>query len=245
MNYERYYYSAPEVLRILGEYLLIDLLAAFLFFDSPLLFLIALIGVIPYGKYRKTAFRKKRRQALKEQFLTWITVLSGKVNGGMSAENAMEDSAGDMERLYGKNSMIVTELRLMSVRQAHSETLERCLADLGKRSMIPEIYEFAQIFSIARQNSGRMNAVITDTVRMMQEKSDTEAEIEVLISGKKLEQKIMFVIPLLILFYLRIETADFLSVLYHNPLGISVMTGCLLIYAVSYIMGERIVNITV
>ncbi len=245
MNYERYYFSASESLRLIGEYLLIDAAAAFLFFDSIPVFLIGLVGIFFYGKIRKKSFQKKRRQVLKDQFLAMITAVSGKVNGGMSAEHAFCDVISDMERMYGKNALIVTELKLITVRQTRSETLEKCLIDLGNRSGIADIYEFAQIFSIARQNSGQMRTVIDDTVRMMQEKRDTEAEIEVMVSGKKLEERIMCVIPLFIIGYLRLETADFLSVLYHNPLGIFIMCICLFVYILACFLGERIVDIRV
>lgn len=229
----------------MGEYLLIDATVAILFFDSLPAFLIGLIGIFPYSVLRKKEFRKKRKDLLKQQFLSLITVVAGKVNGGMSAENAFGDAQTDMERMYGKDSLIVTELKLMLMKQKHSESLETCLHDLGKRSQVADIYEFAQIFSIARQNSGRMRSVIEDTVRMMQEKSDTEAEIAVLISGKKLEQRIMSIIPLVIIGYLRLETAEFLSILYHNAIGVFVMSVCLAVYIGAYILGERIVDIKV
>lgn len=245
MNYERYYFTGTELIRIIIEYLLIDVTVAYLFFDSVMAFFVGLIWILPYERYRRRAFQKKRKQLLMEQFLELITAVSAKVNGGISAENAFRDSLSDMERMYGRDAMIVRELKLMMIRQAHSETLEKCLTDLGIRSGIPDIYEFAQIFTIARQNSGRMRTVIGDTVRTMQEKSDTEAEIEVLVSGKKLEQKIMCVIPLVIIAYLRLETAEFLSVLYHNPFGMLIMSICLAVYAGAYILGERIVDISV
>ena len=232
-------------MRIIVEYLVIDAVIAFLFFDTPVVFLIGIIGVIPYIRYRRAAFLKRQKQILMEQFLSMITAVSGKVNGGMSAENAFTDTLPDMERMYGKQALIVTELKLIMIRQTHSESLEKCLIDLGHRSKIPDICEFAQIFSIARQNSGQMRTVINDTVRTMQEKSDTEAEIEVLVSGKKMEQKIMCVIPLIIIAYLRLETAEFLSVLYHNPFGIVIMSICLAVYIAAYFMGERIVDIRV
>ena len=245
MNYERYYFTGTEFLRIIGEYLLIDAAASFLFFDSLPVFLAGLAGIFPYSSYRRKIFHRKRRQILTEEFLSMITAVSGKVNGGMSAENAFADCLGDMERMYGKRSLIVTEIKLIIVRQTNSESLEKCLLDLGRRSGVAAIYEFAQIFAIARLNSGQMRTVINDTVRTMQEKSDTDAEIEVLVSGKKLEQKIMCVIPLMIIAYLRIETAAFLSVLYHNPLGILVMSVCLCVYVFAYFLGERIVDIRV
>ncbi len=245
MNYERYYFSGWELIRVVFEYLLIDAVVALLFFDSFTAFLIALTGVIPYSIYRKKDFLRRQKKDLKEQFLSLITVVAGKVNGGMSAENAFHDSVADMERLHGRDSLIVSELNLIVIRTKHSETLENCLSDLGRRSGISDIYEFACIFTIARLNSGQMTAVIDDTVRMMQEKNDTEAEIEVLISGKKLEQKIMSIIPLVIIAYLRIEAASFLNVLYHNLFGILVMSICLAAYIGAYFWGERIVDIHV
>ena len=177
--------------------------------------------------------------------MSLITAVAGKVNGGMSVDNAFPDAIHDMERLHGRDSMIVRELKLILIRLKHSETLEACLNDLGKRSQVEEIYEFAQVLSIARQNSGRLRAVIDDTVRMMQEKNDTEAEIAVLISGKRLEQKIMCVIPLGIILYLRIEAAGFMSVLYHNPAGMIIMGACLLVFVLAYFWGERIADIRV
>lgn len=245
MNYDRYYYSGLECLRIAGEYLLIDAAVAFLFFDSATVFLIALLGVFPYGLYRKRSFCAARRDRLKKEFLSLITVVAGKVNGGMSVENAFPDAISDMERLHGRDSLIASELKLIVIRQKQSRMLEDCLDDLGRRSHIEDIYEFSQIFSIARQNSGQLRAVIDDTVRMMQEKCDTQSEIEVLISGKKMEQKIMCIIPLVIIAYLRIEAAGFLSVLYHNPLGEIVMSICLAAYTAAYFWGERIVDIKV
>lgn len=232
-------------MRILAEYLVIDAAVALLFYDSFPVFLIGLIGVFPYGIFRKKDFCRKRKDLLKQQFLSMISVVAGKVNGGMSAENAFGDAVFDMERMYGKDSLIVTELKLIGIRQKHSESLETCLHDLGKRAQIADIYEFAQIFAIARQNSGQMRSVIDDTVRMMQEKSDTEAEIAVLISGKKLEQKIMSIIPLVIIGYMRLETAEFLSILYHNVIGVFVMSTCLAAYIGAYFLGERIVDIQV
>ncbi len=245
MNYDRYYFSPGEWLRIVGEYLILNASLSFLFFDSMTVFAFAWIGLIPYCRYRRGAFRERRQRILKEQFLALIAVIAGKTNAGMSAEHAFGEAAVDMERIYGKGAPVVTELRQIAVKQAHGETLEICLKDLGNRSGIDDIHEFAQIFSIARQNSGRMRSVIDDTARMMQEKNETEAEIFVLLSGKKMEQKIMCVIPLLIIAYLRLEAAGFMGVLYHNVLGITVMSICLIVYVAAYFMGERIVRITV
>jgi tight adherence protein B len=55
----------------------------------------------------------------------------------------------------------------------------------------------------------------------------------------------MCVIPFGIILYLRISSGSFLSVLYHNPVGITVMTLCLSIYAFSYVISEKLIDIKV
>ena len=64
-------------------------------------------------------------------------------------------------------------------------------------------------------------------------------------SEKALEQKIMCVIPLGILGFLRLTSPEFLSGMYGNLTGRAVMTVCLLIYAVAYLWGKKIVGIEV
>ena len=79
----------------------------------------------------------------------------------------------------------------------------------------------------------------------MREKDETEREIEVLLSGKRFEQRIMGIIPLVIIVYLRFSTGSFMDVLYHNFAGALVMSVCLVIYVLSYILAARIVAIEV
>lgn len=245
MNYSRYYLSGKEWARIVVEYLVIDIAFSYLFYDSLPAFVVGITGIFPYILYRKNGLSIKRKDVLREQFLELIGVVSGKMRGGMSCENAMVDSISDMEGMYGRGSLICKELKLIEMRLNHQESLSVILKDLGKRSGVEDIYEFAEVFSIARAGSGKMRAVIEDTSVMMREKNETESEIYVLISGKRLEQRIMCIIPLVIMIYLKLQAGDFINVLYHNALGITVMSACLIVYIISYLMAEKVVNIEV
>ena len=79
----------------------------------------------------------------------------------------------------------------------------------------------------------------------MGEKIDVEREIHTVISAKKMELRIMSVIPFAMIVYLRLSFPEFLSVLYGNVAGIIIMSVCLAIYLVSYEVGKRIVEIEV
>ena len=127
----------------------------------------------------------------------------------------------------------------------NNRTLEAMMYDFGKRSGVVEITEFAQVFAAAKRNGGNLTEVIERSAAIIEEKIETEKEIQILISAKKLEQKIMNVVPFGILLYISITSKGFFDVLYHNPLGIAIMTACLSVYIWSVFLSRKIVNIEV
>ena len=74
---------------------------------------------------------------------------------------------------------------------------------------------------------------------------EIDREIEVLISAKRMEQQIMNLVPFAIIIYISFTAPGFFDVLYHNVLGVSIMTICLLVYFVAYRLSAKIVDISV
>lgn len=77
----------------------------------------------------------------------------------------------------------------------------------------------------------------------MRARHDTEREIQVLIASRKLEQRVMNLIPIFILAYLKLTSGEFLSPLYGNAFGVCFMTGCLALYGVTILLADRILDI--
>ena len=70
-------------------------------------------------------------------------------------------------------------------------------------------------------------------------------EIETLITAKKYEAKIMNMVPLGIIVYMQVFMPEFLEPLYHNLIGILVMTAALAGYGGAYMLSKKIVNIKI
>ena len=66
-----------------------------------------------------------------------------------------------------------------------------------------------------------------------------------LISAKRMEARIMNLVPFFIIFYISLTSSGFFDPLYHNLFGIAFMTACAGLYITAYLMSERIVNINV
>ena len=87
--------------------------------------------------------------------------------------------------------------------------------------------------------------IIRNVVHQMGDKIDVEREIQTVISAKKMELRIMTMIPLAMIVYLKICFPEFLRVLYGNVVGIVIMSVCLAIYLIAYEIGKRMVEIEV
>ncbi len=88
-----------------------------------------------------------------------------------------------------------------------------------------------------------MTEILERTIALLQDRMETEKEIDLMISAKKLEQRIMDAVPFLIVFYVGITSRGFFDSLYHNFKGILIMTVCLAVYMVAFVWSEKIVEI--
>lgn len=210
---------------------------------------IACIFLVPvfvfFVKERKKEEVKKRRLELSLQFKDLALALSANVKAGYSMENALRESCRDMELLYREDSPICTEVRHMIRGLENNVVLERLLYDLGMRSHVPDIMQFADVFLIAKRSGGNLTEILEKTAAVIEQKIETEKEIQLMIASKKMEQKIMNLVPFMIIFYIGSASKGFFDVLYHNAIGVAVMTVCLLFYGAAYLFSKRIVDIEV
>ncbi|MCM1087968.1 MAG: hypothetical protein NC419_07405 [Muribaculaceae bacterium] len=206
-------------------------------------FLIPLF-VVFLGK-KKAQLAKRRREELKIQFKDAVLSVSANQKAGYSVENAFREAYRDMAALYGKESLICKELDYIAKGLDNNVILERLLYDLGSRSHVPDILQFADVFFIAKRSGGNMTKILAETAETIEQKITVDKEIQVLISSKKMEQKIMNAVPFLIIFYMDLTSKGFFDVLYHNLAGVFLMTICLLIYLAAYTISARLVEIEV
>lgn len=244
-DYEHYCFSPREFLKYTGQALALCIMADYLFYRSVWVLLLAFPVVVFYLKWQQNRMIRERRKNLNYQFKDALTSLSVAVQAGYSVESAVKICLRDLERLYGKGTDIVEEFRYIESQQHISVPLEELFLDLGERSQVEDIENFASVFYTAKRTGGDMNRVIQKVTRMLGDKIDVKKEIEATLAAKKSEQMIMSLMPAGIILYLQMTSPGFLSVLYGNPFGIVAMSICLAIYATAYWLGRRIVDIEV
>jgi tight adherence protein B len=244
-DYGEYHFNVKETFFYLFEGAALIMLIGYFFYRSWIAVACLLPIMILFIRQKKKELAAKRRQELNVQFKDLLLSVSANLKAGYSVENAFRESYRDMEMLYGAGSPIAGELRHIIAGLENNVVLEQLLYSLGQRSHQSDILQFADVFMIAKRSGGSMTEILAKTAMVIEQKIETDKEIQLMISAKKMEQKIMNIVPFLIIFYVGTTSKGFFDVLYHNLVGVIIMTVCLAFYGAAYLLSKRIVEIEV
>lgn len=243
MDYRSYRLTLKEHGKCLAGAVLLTVVIAYLFYDSAWGFLLFPAVYVLLQK-RGCAQGLARVQAqLGKEFLDVLRTVSSALLAGLSMENAWREAAREIEGLYGENSIMGRELVRINGKVGVNIPLEQQLEELAVRSGNADIVSFAEVFAFAKRSGGNLVTIMEGTANHIRARFETERDIQVLVAAKQLEQKIMNVVPLLILAYLKVTSIGFLDVLYRNVAGVLFMSGCLLAYGGAFLLSERLLRI--
>lgn len=244
-NYERYHFVLSDWLEYLLRVSVITGIIGYLFYSSVR----AVILVVPIGIWQYRAMRKqkgkeqKRRIAMQFQSLMEDIVTS--LTAGYSLERAFYETKKDLALVYPESAEIFGELDWILSGLECNIPIEELLKDFGERSGNEDIMNFANVIRAAKKSGGNLIHIIQKTVHSITDKMAVEEEITTMIAAKRLEQKIMLVMPYGILGYLRLTNGEFLMVLYHNGMGVCMMTVFLAGIYLAGLWAERIMDIQI
>lgn len=209
------------------------------------MFLLFLPVGICYPLFMRERLKVKRQEELQIQFKDAILAVSGCLNAGYSAENAFSEALKETDRVYGKESMMSREIRLLIHKTRLNRTVEDVLMDFAIRSGLEDVKSFADVFLAAKSSGGEMMKIISRTTDIISEKVRIKQDILTATAGRRMEQKIMNAVPFVIVFYMEVSSPGFFDVLYTTAAGRVIMTGCLLIYLGAIVWGQKILEIEV
>lgn len=198
-----------------------------------------------YWKRKKGKKIQEQQEILCQQFKDSIQCVAASLAAGYSIENAFREAYAEMRLQYGTSALMTEELRYINSLLSLNIPLEQLLSDFANRSGLEDVRSFCEVFVFAKRSGGDFIQIIHLTAARISEKNELLNAIQTEISGKRMEQKIMNLMPLFILFYVDLSFGGYLDGLYHNLFGIIVMTVCLAVYLAAYLLSEKIMSIQV
>lgn len=207
--------------------------------------ILAVFGVF-YPKMRKKTIKKARMNKLTLQFKDMLYSLSSAVGAGNSVESALAVTLEDMRQQYNDpNAFIIRELELMVARVQMNRTIEEVFNDFAQRSGIEDIQTFASIFEISKRTGGNLVEIIRNTTQIIAEKIETKTELETMIAGQQMEQKVLMVMPIALVFFLTKSSGDFMAPIFETALGRVIATVCLAIMIAGTFWSKKIADIEI
>ena len=238
IEYETYTLSRREWVLYGAEGILLAAVLDYVFYRSFLLILLIFPAGILFPLALKKKLKQRRMEKLRGEFKDAILAVASGLNAGYSVENAFAVSLKEMEEIHGSDSMIAKEIRLIL-------TFEDALGDFAARSGLDDVKNFADVFLAARKSGGELMRIITRTAEIIGEKIRIQEEILTATASKRMEQRIMSGIPVLIVIYIELTSPGFFGILYTTLIGRMLMTVCLAVYLASCWLADYFLEIEV
>lgn len=220
--------------------------AAYVFYRNLIMFVIlAVPAAVLYPLFKKKDLFLNRKRKLASEFREGITVLASALSAGYSMENAMIESEEELKLLFGDGTMIVREFKYINHRVSMNIPIETAWQEFADRSASDDIRNFAQVIRVAKRSGGELNSIIMRTADTIGDKIQIKEEILTQTSAKRLEQKIMSVIPVAIVIYIDVSSPGFFNVMYDGLMGRLIMTVCLAVYIAAIVLGRKILEIEI
>lgn len=215
------------------------------FYDSPLLLMLTLplSFVIPF--FNKTAFIKKRKEKLLSEFKDFLRVLKTFLEASYSVENAFALSLKEIIMLHGKDAMMVKELKSMLSQLKMNKPIDVVFKKFADKTHMEDIIDFSEVFIISKLRGGNISKIIGNTINVINDKIEVKIEIDTVTASKRFEQKLMNLLPFLIIIYMNISSSSFLRPLYTTLEGRLLMTFALVVYYISVKISKKILEIEV
>lgn len=196
-------------------------------------------------KYAKKRQAEEKLSEFEQRYRELLSSLSGSLRAGHSLENAFRDAENNMVLLYEKDDFFVKELSMMNRSIDMRVPVEKVFADFAKRHPYEEVVMMSDIIGFAKRMGGNYIENISRTLEKINDSLALKEEIKAMTSEKRLELKLMLIMPPGIITYIALSSPEFMQSIYGNALGFFIVISCMVLYVLAIILGERIIRIEV
>jgi len=221
-------------------------IAAFVFYRSPMISFMLTPLSLAYPRIRRVELLARRRRDLNTQFKDLLYSLSSSLTAGKSIENAFREVLRDLALLYpDADEYIILEAEYMARRIEMNETVEVVLSDFARRARIEDVENFSDVFQICKRTGGNIVEVVRNTSGIINDRIEIRQEIDMLLSQRKFEQKVLNIVPVLLIVLLSASAADYMEPVFSTVAGRFVMTAAIVLLAVAWLISRKIMDIRV
>ncbi|MFZ5597776.1 MAG: type II secretion system F family protein [Bacillota bacterium] len=245
-DYDVYVMDRKEKTKYMALAAVFIFAAGFMFFQSAALAALLSAGAFFYPGYRAKEMVKRRKAELNMQFKDALYSLSSSLSAGRSLETSFRAALADLRILYPDgDTYIIKEIEYICRRIEMNHPVESALQDFAGRSHLEDIKNLADVLVICRRTGGNLVEVVKSTSSIISDKIEISNEIDLILSKQKYEQRVLNIIPVVIIGIINLGGSGYTDPLYGSVKGYLLMGISLLLLAASFYISKRIMDIKV
>lgn len=219
---------------------------AFIFYHNMLISLILCPIALVYPKIKCREIIEKRKYNLNLQFKDMLYSLSSSLNAGKSVELSFREIHQDLSVIYiDPNTDILLETQVILRKLEMNETIEAALTDFAKRAHLDDVTNFVDVFNICKRTGGNIIEIIKNTSNIINDKIENKEEINIILSERKLEQKILTSLPVFMIVLLTLTVPEYIAPVFNDIKGVAAMSISVLFLLIAYVISKKIIRIIV
>ncbi|MDD4188549.1 MAG: type II secretion system F family protein [Eubacteriales bacterium] len=220
--------------------------AAYVFYKDIYISLLLCPISLFYPGIKRKSIIKKRKEELNVQLKDMLYSLASSVSAGKPIERAFRELPDDLELLYpDENSLIRKEAALIAGKLDMNETIESALESMSERSHLDDVKSFSEVFGICKRSGGNITDVIRNTTNIINDRIEIWQEIETILAERRFEQKVLNILPFLMMLILTYASGDYMEPVFTTPAGRVAVTASLLLLAAASWLSGKIANIKI
>lgn len=262
LNYKVYYMTATEKMIYFLLAFVVGAIVGYLFYGGigkdeygnstivtyVLNTIISVLAGIVAGKMflpiRTKQILEKRRKQLSIQFRDMLDGITTSLGAGNNMLNSFQAVYEDLKIQYEEDAYIIKELEIILSGIQSNFNIEDMLEDFGRRSGITDIESFANVFKVCYRKGGNMQEVIQNTHAILSKKMEIKEEIETTVSGSKMDQMIMVIMPIALVAIMKTMSPEFAGN-FATLAGVIATTIAVGLFIAAYFVGKIIMEIKI
>lgn len=205
----------------------------------------AIVGVLAIKNFLPVvteSLQKKRIDKLKKQFCGFASALTNALASGMNMNDSLLAVSKDLQSQYSEDAFIVQEVNEIINGIHNNIPVETMLEDFGIRSGIPDIVNFATVFSTCYRTGGDIKSIVRRTTDIISEKIMISSEIETAMTSNEMQMNIMCILPVVIVLMMRTMSDQFAEG-FASIIGVIGLTISAGLTIAAYKLGRKITDI--
>lgn len=224
----------------------ICMFAGLLFFRNIFVSFVFLSGVIFIRRAYCMHMLDVQQAKMLSQFQDLLHSLSASFSVNKSMGEAIRQGRVVVELVHGRKAILAQELEIMYRSIVENNVVDtEVWDDFGKRSGIEDIENFARTYSTCKETGGNIIKAVGDACEVISEKISISKEIKAITNQKKVEGRIILIMPVAVLTLLNLFAYDYIAPMYTSSSGRIMMGMALGLLIVAVCMVEKITRIRV